>query len=257
MEDNFNLLDDFLEPSDGSGDGISTTLSPLRSPLLKQHHQQQQQMLHPPATADSPANPAVPQVFSEFIDCFADTKDLETVQAITQSICGAKKAASDRAKKLQAVIRELSQRVETMETSLMQTRNELPGTMQIAEKLEQDAQQLKQDLEDSNKENRDLNRQLKHLSHRRQRLSMHKFEVVKDEDKEEPITNMIAQQICLYNCITAVRWDFTSSHVRGYVVLNSKEKQRKFDFDPAVTSDFDITNLLWDTISALPIKMKN
>ena len=63
--------------------------------------------------------------------------------------------------------------------------------------------------------------------------------------RPDPPAPMCRHQLSLYAHVSKITWQFDQpSRVAGTV----SNPLRAFDFDPQATSDFDITNALWDLL---------
>ncbi|WAQ97109.1 SPC24-like protein [Mya arenaria] len=113
-------------------------------------------------------------------------------------------------------------------------------------------QQLRQEMESVKRKNMELSAGLAEREQEKAGLKEEREQLSEERERQENETKVNIpirkEEISLYTCISKIRWDFnTPKHeVKGYV--SRKGSVKPFCFDNRKTSQFFITNALWDAM---------
>ena len=78
-------------------------------------------------------------------------------------------------------------------------------------------------------------------------LSVREQKLWQDENVEVP---RLRHAISLYANISSIRWDYSSSKVKGFITSASGSGIKSFELEPSQQSEFAVINSLWDLMEA-------
>ena len=78
-------------------------------------------------------------------------------------------------------------------------------------------------------------------------LSAHEQTIKQQENVEVPRAR---HTISLYANISAIRWDYSSDAVKGWLTSANGAGMKAFEMEPHRHTDFAVTNYLWDLMDA-------
>ncbi|EFN55001.1 hypothetical protein CHLNCDRAFT_52771 [Chlorella variabilis] len=178
-------------------------------------------------------------VISALRDNYARTEDASAVAGLVRAQQEVAAACSQREEQVKEAIKVLTGRVRTAEREAAYPGEEGAHEQRVAA-MSTVAHEARENVDS-------LNSQLQALQQQRQDI---KAQVAALQQKADHIEQIVTEaeprtrhQLSLYAHVSKITWQFEQ---RDRVAGTVSSPLRAFDFDPAATPDFEITNTLWD-----------
>ena len=180
------------------------------------------------------------------VKLFSERTDIKTVLEAGHATAELKSLCEARHKEIQQTIRELAGQVQRTKQQ-HEERQEALLNPAPREELLKERTRVEENIARLRKETDNLKEQTIRAESCGSELSVREQKLWQDENVEVP---RLRHAISLYANISSIRWDYSSSKVKGFITSASGSGIKSFELEPSQQSEFAVINSLWDLMEA-------
>ena len=165
---------------------------------------------------------------------------------IPHSRLGARSLLTTIAPTVQPVFAELSGQVQRSKQEFLERQSTLLDPTQ-KQQLLAERSRVDENIRRLQAETEGLRQRISGAEAKAQELSAQEQQVRQQESLEVPRAR---HTISLYANISSIRWDYSSTSVKGWVTSAQGSGMKAFEMEPHRHTDFAVTNYLWELMDA-------
>jgi len=184
-------------------------------------------------------------VVHEAVNVFNPSHDIESVQALNRTLQETQNARQQQQLYLKNLIRELANSKQQSEERIQKNETDDSHLQQI-KKMDKEKSSISKVIMGTEADCEKLSAQTAQLDDEIKNVKSYHSSLDIDSGIEIHSTRIL---ISLYSNLSNIRWDYDEpTLVKGYVSKGERNDVRPFQLDPSKSSDFFITNYLWELI---------
>jgi len=182
----------------------------------------------------------------EVVKLFSERTDIKTVLEAGHATAELKSLCDARHKEIQQTIRELAGQTQRTKQQ-HEERQEALLNPAPREELLKERTRVEENITRLRKDTDNLKEQTIRAESCGSELGVREQKLWQDENVEVP---RLRHAISLYANISSIRWDYSSSKVKGFITSGTGSGIKSFELEPSQQSEFAVINSLWDLMEA-------
>uniref|UniRef100_A0A7S4C342 Kinetochore protein Spc24 n=1 Tax=Chrysotila carterae TaxID=13221 RepID=A0A7S4C342_CHRCT len=185
-------------------------------------------------------------VIAHMVTVFSEKADTLAIRSARHCIDEIAALSAARHEEMRNSLKELSRQVERAQATYTERQAKLENFSE-KETLLTEREQIEQNIARIQQETLEIKKQMGAVENRTTEVCAKEQQIRQQESVEVPRAR---HTISLYANISAIRWDYGSDKIKGFVTSAKGDGMKAFELDPTQHSSYDITNSLWDLMDS-------